>query len=143
MLSTYTSEHLQTDVFVFWKFEQHLMLDVQTTFRLLKLHCENFWYTLKTKETHCIWKPGADPDILKRRGALYIGHHGWPAKKKLGFRWSKKDEITLETIGFWQNISISIFKFLKFNNTLIRKEKKRSYNSQWEKKNWEKLDFVL
>ena len=31
-----------------------------------------------------------------------------------GFRWSKKAEITLETIGFWQNISISIFKFSPF-----------------------------
>ena len=75
-------------------------------------------------------------------------------KKKLGFRGSKKTEITLETIGFWQNISISIFKFspflsiksyqfFKFTNALIRKEKKHSYSSQWEKKNWEKLDFAL
>ena len=31
----------------------------------------------------------------------------------------------------------------KFTNVLIRKEKKHSYSSQWEKKNWEKLDFVL
>ena len=35
----------------------------------------------------------------------------WPEKNELGFRWSKKAEITLETIGLWQNISISIFKF--------------------------------
>ena len=48
------------------------------------------------------------------KGALYVGHHGWPAKKILGFRWSKKAEITLETISFWQNISISIFKFSLF-----------------------------
>ena len=47
-------------------------------------------------------------------GALYVGHHGWPAKKRLGFRWSKKAEITLETISFGQNISISIFKFSSF-----------------------------
>ena len=46
--------------------------------------------------------------------ALYVGHHGWPAKNILGFRWSKKAEITLETISFWQNISISIFKFSPF-----------------------------
>ena len=73
--------------------------------------------------------------------ALYVGHHGWPTKKILGFRWSKKAKITLETISFWQNISISIFKFSpflytmkacqwnlincsKFANTLTRKEKK-------------------
>ena len=46
--------------------------------------------------------------------ALYVGNHGWPAKKTLGFRWSKKAEITLETTSFWQNISISIFKFSPF-----------------------------
>ena len=45
---------------------------------------------------------------------LYVGHLGWPVKKMLGFRWSKKAEITLETISFWQNISISIFKFSPF-----------------------------
>ena len=56
---------------------------------------------------------GADPEILKR-GALSVGHHGWLAKKSLGFRWSKKAEITLETIGFSQNIYISIFKFSPF-----------------------------
>ena len=43
-----------------------------------------------------------------------VCHHGWPAKKTLGFRWSKKAEITLETTSFWQNISISIFKFSPF-----------------------------
>ena len=46
--------------------------------------------------------------------ALYVDYHGWPAKENLGFRWSKKAEITLETISFWQNISISIFKFSLF-----------------------------
>ena len=46
--------------------------------------------------------------------ALYVGHHGWPTKKILDFRWSKKAKITLETISFWQNISISIFKFSPF-----------------------------
>ena len=33
-------------------------------------------------------------------------NHGWPTKKMLGFRWSKMAKITLETISFWQNISI-------------------------------------
>ena len=56
---------------------------------------------------------GADPGILKR-GMLYVGHHGWPAKKILGFRLSKKAEITLETINIWQNISIIIFDFSQF-----------------------------
>ena len=57
-----------------------------------------------------------DPDILKR-GALYVGHNGWPAKKILEFRWSKKAEVTLETISFWQDISISVFKFSPFLST--------------------------
>ena len=35
-------------------------------------------------------------------------------KKKI--KWSKKAEITLETISFWQNISISIFKFSPFSS---------------------------
>ena len=36
----------------------------------------------------------------------------WLASEKiLSFRWSKKAKITLETISFRQNISISIFKF--------------------------------
>ena len=72
--------------------------------------------------------------------ALYVGHHGWPAKKLLDFRWSKKAEITLETISFWQNIYISIFKFSpflsiksyqfsKFTNTLIKKKKKNTHRA--------------
>ena len=32
--------------------------------------------------------------IFLKEGALYVGHHGWPAKKIFGFRWSKKAEIT-------------------------------------------------
>ena len=46
---------------------------------------------------------------------LNVGHHGWPKKM---VRWSKKAKITLETIGFWQNISLSIFKFSPFIYTV-------------------------
>ena len=49
-----------------------------------------------------------------KRGVLYVSHHGWPTNKTLGFRWSIKAEIKLKTIGFWQNIPISIFKFSPF-----------------------------
>ena len=35
-------------------------------------------------------------------------------KKILGFGWSKKVKMTLETISFWWNISINIFKFSPF-----------------------------
>ena len=38
---------------------------------------------------------------FEKGGTLYIGHHAWPAKKKLGFRWSKMAEITLETISVY------------------------------------------
>ena len=57
--------------------------------------------------------PGADPEILKKL-ELYIGYHGGPKKKILGFRWSKKTKITLQIISFWRNISFSIFKFYPF-----------------------------
>ena len=42
--------------------------------------------------------------------ALYVSHHGWPTKKLLGFRWSKKAKTTLETIS----IRISIRNFQHF-----------------------------
>ena len=32
---------------------------------------------------------------------VLFGHHSWPAKKILDFRWSKKAEITLEIVSFW------------------------------------------
>ena len=57
---------------------------------------------------------GADPDVLKRGGALC--QPPWlVGEKNLGFRWSKKAETTLETISFWQNTCISIFKFCPFS----------------------------
>ena len=47
-------------------------------------------------------------------GVLYVGYHGWPAKKILGFRWSKEAEITLENIVFGK-IFLSVFSnFLHF-----------------------------
>ena len=56
---------------------------------------------------------GADPEILRKGGCFMLATMvGW--QKKLGFRWSKKAEITLETIGFRQNIYISILKFSPF-----------------------------
>ena len=38
-------------------------------------------------------------------GALYVGHHGWPTKKILGFRWSKKVKITPENLISWRNLN--------------------------------------
>ena len=64
---------------------------------------------------------GADPEILKRGwgwGALYVGHHGWPTKKVLGFRWSKKAKITLETIAFGEIFLSPFSSFLHLYNIM-------------------------
>ena len=54
---------------------------------------------------------GADPEILKR-GVLYVGHHGWPTKKILGFKWSKKAKIMLETKAFGETFLSAFSNFL-------------------------------
>ena len=60
--------------------------------------------------------PGADPEISKRDGALCRPPQ--LTKKLLGRRCSKKTKLMLETISFWQNISIIIFKFSPFLYTI-------------------------
>ena len=56
-----------------------------------------------------------------KQGALYVNHHGWPTKKIVGFRWSKKAKITLETMTPWQNISIIFFNFSPMRKETLRK----------------------
>ena len=56
---------------------------------------------------------GADPEILKRGGALC--RSPWLANEE-NFR--LKTKITLQTISFWQNISINIFKSSPFLYTM-------------------------
>ena len=56
---------------------------------------------------------GADQEIFKRWGEGGDALCRLP-QKILGFRWSKKAEVTLETISLGQNISISILKFSPF-----------------------------
>ena len=82
--------------------------------------------------------------ILKRRGALYVGHHSWSTKKILGFRSFERAKITIK---FWRNISSCIFRFspifiynesllmksykvFKIYEYLVRKKKKNSCSSQ-------------
>ena len=50
------------------------------------------------------------PDILSggKNSAFYVGHHGWPTKKILGFRWSKKTKIMLESKAFGEKF-LSVF----------------------------------
>ena len=63
-----------------------------------------------------------------------VGHHGCPTKKILDFKWSKKAEITLETISFlvkyfyqyFQIFSVFINKMLSiFQNLLALWQRKR------------------
>ena len=71
-------------------------------------------------------------------------------KKVLDFRWSKNAKITLKTISFWRNISISVFRFSPvlhiiktwwwnlinfsdFTNAFIRKEKNTHTSKRKEK----------
>ena len=106
------------------------------------------------------WNRGGSRYFDKKKGGEGTLCRPPRLTKNLGFRWSKKTKITLKTTSFWPNISIGILKFspilytmkacrwnlinfLKLTNAFIRKEKKLSYSSQWEKKNWEKLEFIL
>ena len=59
---------------------------------------------------------GGSRDFEKERHSMSATD--WLTKKILSFRWSKKAKITFETISFWQNISISIFKFSPFLYTM-------------------------
>ena len=95
-------------------------------------------------------RTGADPEILKRGGALC--RPPWlDNEENFRFQMVWKGKKALETISFWQNTSFSIFRFSpylylmkpgrrnlinfsKFTNTLIKKEKKHLYSSQWKKK---------
>ena len=52
---------------------------------------------------------------------LYVGHHGWPKKEILGFRWSKKAKITLETNVFGETFPTVFSNFLHFNESLPMK----------------------
>ena len=58
---------------------------------------------------------------FKRGGSLYVGHHGWPTKKILGFQWSKKAKRTLETKVFGETFPSVFSSFLHFNENLPTK----------------------
>ena len=69
-------------------------------------------------------KPGANPGILKKRGWRYVSHHLLHQKKCLGFRWSKKVKIKLETISFLAKCFFKFFQILcifKYNKSLSMK----------------------
>ena len=64
------------------------------------------------KNTHRIFR-GVSRDFEKRV-ALYDGEHGWLTKNVLGFRWSKKAKITLETIPLWKIFLSAFSNFFLF-----------------------------
>ena len=54
------------------------------------------------------WKGGSRGRGWGKGVALYVGHHRWPTKKILGFRWSRKAKRTLETKVFGETF-LSVF----------------------------------
>ena len=65
---------------------------------------------------------GGSKDFKKEGGvALYVGHHGCPTKKILGFRWPKKAKRTLETKVFGETFLSVFSNFLHFNESLPMK----------------------
>ena len=68
---------------------------------------------------------GGSRDFEKEGGGLHVGHHGWPTRKILDFRWSKKIFI------YSESLSMKFFKsdFQKH----FDKERKHSCSLQWEK----------
>ena len=60
---------------------------------------------------------------FEKGGRLYVGHHGWPKKNILGFRWSEKAKITLETKAFGETFLSVFSNFLHFmyNESLAMK----------------------
>ena len=88
---------------------------------LQNLYLNLLWATFASNWTKANYKRCSSGFLQQSRiqrfwkgRALYVGSHGWPTKKVLRFRWSKTTTITLETISFWRNISIIIFKFSPF-----------------------------
>ena len=57
------------------------------------------------------------------KNALYVDHHGWPTKKILGFRWSKKAKIMLETKALAKHFFeyFQIFSIFIYNERLLMK----------------------
>ena len=99
----YVTSELKIKLFCFFILSTMVRIFIGMENRYLTIDCTKIRNNLQGRIQR-FWK----------RVALYVSHHGWPAKKILGFRWSKKAKITLETIGFWQNISVSIFRFSPF-----------------------------
>ena len=129
-----------------------------------KLHLScltGFWIHLCTNYFHKTISYQGRIQRFWKGVALYFGHYGWPTKKILAFRWSKKANITLDrkykflANYFYQHFQIfSIFiyneslpmKYYKIFKICKRSDKDREkthMQQSMEKENWKKLDFVL
>ena len=65
----------------------------------------------------------ADPEILKE-AVLYVGHHGWPTKKILGFTWSKNSQNNVRNykfLGKYFYQHFQIFSIFIYNESLPMK----------------------
>ena len=52
--------------------------------------------------------------VADRELAVNDGNHGWPTKKILGFRWSKKAKLTLEPTSFGKKFLSAFSNFRHF-----------------------------
>ena len=98
---------------------------------------------------YSVSKAGADSDILKMGGALCLPP--WlDDEENFRFQMVLKKILAKYFFQYFQIFSIfisneslpwNLTNFSKFTNAFIKKEIKHSHSSQWEKNNWEKLDF--
>ena len=106
MLSAHSSRHLYRDVFEYWKLffeKKHLILDVKTTFRLQKTHCENVW-----------WK-----HIKNESCKYYLGN-----KEQKGMflvvSWSQRKEWTVMSSGYIKKSLVSWWRQLHMSSLIFR-----------------------
>ena len=71
---------------------------LKRTLRIKQSYVQLF-VSIKHGYLHITYR-GRSRDFEKGEGALYVGRHGWPTKKILGFRWSKKAKTKLEIKSF-------------------------------------------
>ena len=79
-----------------WVF--HYVLHWDLVFVTYKIFFVEFLYNILHKI--CLYFMQGQIQRFLKEEVLYVGHHSWPTKKKLGFSWFKKAKITLETKSF-------------------------------------------
>ena len=87
------------------------------------------WWNIMSHELPCMFLKEERVQRFWKGVALYVGHHGWPTKN-FRFQMVWKGQNNVRTISFWQNISISIFKFPQKN----KKNKKTNTHTHTHRK---------